>query len=219
MAEINIKDVKLKIGTETQFQSKLKDLPLNTLVGITDPIQEGELDSSIIDKLGKANSSLQKPTATLAKESFVKVGIDGSQKFDESAYVVAPSTDGTAGQVLKKTATGTEWADESGGGKLYLHYVTIKNNSGAALPIVTFKYISTDNTKFSLDKFNFYECFDVYANNNSMPPEFYQVKDISTSANSVFITYYTAYPFSVTSTAQLSVQIADTEINDNIYEL
>ena len=124
MAETNIKDVKLKIGTDEQFQSKLKDLPLNTLVGITDPIQEGELDSSIIDKLGKADNSLQKPTATLAKESFVKVGIDGTQKFDENSYVIAPSTDGTAGQVLKKTASGTEWADESGGGKLYKHKIT-----------------------------------------------------------------------------------------------
>lgn len=122
MAEINIKDVKLKIGTDEQFQSKLKDLPLNTIVGITDPIQEGELDSSIIDKLDKADSSLQKPTSTLAKESFVKVGIDGTQKFDESSYVIAPSTDGTVGQVLKKTETGTEWADESG--KLYMHKVT-----------------------------------------------------------------------------------------------
>ena len=35
---------------------------------------------------------------------------------DDDTYVVAPSVDGTAGQVLKKTATGTEWADESGGG-------------------------------------------------------------------------------------------------------
>ena len=67
-------------------------------------------------KVAKADNSLQKPTDTLAKESFVKVGIDGTQKFDENSYVVAPSTDGTAGQVLKKTANGTEWADESGGG-------------------------------------------------------------------------------------------------------
>ena len=35
---------------------------------------------------------------------------------DDDTYVIAPSTDGTAGQVLKKTATGTEWANESGGG-------------------------------------------------------------------------------------------------------
>ena len=64
---------------------------------------------------------------------------------DDDTYVIAPSTDGTAGQVLKKTATGTEWADESGGGgggKLYLHkiiaafqnspadiYISIINNS------------------------------------------------------------------------------------------
>ena len=44
---------------------------------------------------------------------------------DDDTYVVAPSTGGTVGQVLKKTANGTEWADESGGGggKLYMHYI------------------------------------------------------------------------------------------------
>lgn len=110
-------------------------------------------------------------------------------------------------------------ASEAGGGKLYLHDVTIKNKDGAALPILTFKYISTDNTKFSIEKLDSRKCFDVYANNNSMPPEFYQVKDISKSASSLSITYYTTYPFSVTGTAQLPVQIADIAINDNIFEL
>lgn len=110
-------------------------------------------------------------------------------------------------------------ASKYGGGKFYIHNVTIKNKNGAELPIVTFKYISKDNAKFSIDKLNFQKCFDVYANSNSMPPEFYQVKDMTTSASSVSITYYTTYPFSVTSTAQLPVQIADTEINDNIFEL
>lgn len=110
-------------------------------------------------------------------------------------------------------------ASKYGGGKLYLHDVTIKNKDGAALPILTFKYISKDNAKFSIDKLDFRKCFDVYANNNSMPPEFYQVKDISVGASSISITYYTAYPFSVTGTAQLPVQIADIAINDNVFEL
>ena len=184
---------------------------------IVGTIDKGDLSADVNASLAKADSSLQKPTATLAKESFVKVGIDGSQKFDESSYVVAPSTDGTAGQVLKKTATGTEWANESG--KLYLHDVTIRNNSEIELPIVKFTYISTDNTKFSIDKFNFYKCFDAYANNNSTPPKFYGVKDMSTSASSISITYYTTYPFDVMSTATLPVQIADIKINDNIVEL
>lgn len=83
---------------------------------IVGTIDKGDLSADVNASLAKGDSSLQKPTVTLAKESFVKVGIDGTQKFDESAYVVAPSTGGTAGQVLKKTATGTEWADESGGG-------------------------------------------------------------------------------------------------------
>ena len=184
---------------------------------IVGTIDKGDLSADVNASLAKADSSLQKPTATLAKESFVKVGIDGTQKFDENSYVIAPSTGGTAGQVLKKTANGTEWANESG--KLYLHDVTIKNNSGAELPIAKFKYISTDNTKFSIDKFNFLKCFDVYATNNSTPPEFYGVHAISISADSVMITYYTTYPFSVMSTAQLTVQIADIAINDNIFEL
>ena len=83
---------------------------------IVGTIDKGDLSADVNASLAKGDSSLQKPTATLAKESFVKVGIDGTQKFDESSYVIAPSTGGTAGQVLKKTATGTEWADESGGG-------------------------------------------------------------------------------------------------------
>lgn len=84
MAETNIKDVKLKIGMEAQFQDKLKDLPINTLVGVTDPIQEDELDTSIINKLNKAENSLPKP---------------------------ANDSTGTAGQVLKKTEDGSEWGD------------------------------------------------------------------------------------------------------------
>lgn len=83
---------------------------------IVGTIDKGDLSADVNASLAKGDSSLQKPTTTLAKESFVKVGIDGTEKFDESSYVVSPSTDGTAGQVLKKTETGTEWADESGGG-------------------------------------------------------------------------------------------------------
>ena len=83
---------------------------------IVGTLDKGDLSADVNASLAKADSSLQKPTTTLAKESFVKVGIDGTQSFDENSYVVAPTTDGTAGQVLKKTADGTEWADESGGG-------------------------------------------------------------------------------------------------------
>lgn len=112
-------------------------------------------------------------------------------------------------------------ASEAGGGKLYLHDVTIKE-SGSGLPIVKFKYISSDNTeftKFSLANFNFLRCFDAYANNNNMPPKFYGVKDIATGASSITITYYTTYPFDVASTASLPVQIADIDTNDNVFEL
>ena len=53
---------------------------------IVGTIDKGDLSVDVNASLAKADSSLQKPTATLAKESFVKVGIDGTQKFDESSY-------------------------------------------------------------------------------------------------------------------------------------
>lgn len=123
MATTTIKDVNLKIGTETQFQSKLKDLPLNTLVGTTDPIQEGELDTSIINKLDKAENALPKPTN---------------------------DTTGSAGQVLKKTANGSEWGDApSGGGG---EAVT---PSGATASATSGTFTSAEWTKLQADKNNY----------------------------------------------------------------
>ena len=110
-------------------------------------------------------------------------------------------------------------ATKYGGGKMYMHDVTIKNKEGAALPLLKFKYISTDNTKFTIDKFNFFKCFDIYATNNQTPPTYYGVKDVSKGASSLSVTYYSTYPFTVTSTAQLNIQIANTLINDNVVEL
>lgn len=115
---------------------------------IVGTIDKGDLSADVNASLAKGDSSLQKPTATLAKESFVKVGIDGTQKFDENSYVVAPSTGGTAGQVLKKTANGTEWANESGGGKLYRHNLTCSDINNNEVDISTY---STKQEKFTVD--------------------------------------------------------------------
>lgn len=115
---------------------------------IVGTIDKGDLSADINASLAKGDSSLQNPTATLAKESFVKVGIDGTQKFDENSYVVSPSTDGTEGQVLKKTATGTEWANESGG-KFYRHNLTCSDiNNSQEVDISTY---STKQEKFTVD--------------------------------------------------------------------
>ena len=143
---------------------------------IVGTIDKGDLSADINASLAKADSSLQKPTATLAKESFVKVGIDGTQKFDESAYVVAPSTGGTAGQVLKKTANGTEWANESGGGKLYLHHIKIMayldQGSGVLFDgMISIDMYSSSATKFTLDNLihddNYYYYTGVVNDNQS----------------------------------------------------
>ena len=124
MATTTIKDVNLKIGTETQFQEKLKELPINTLVGTTDPIQESELDTSIITKLNKADNALPKPTN---------------------------DTTGSAGQVLKKTASGSEWGDApsgGGGGEAV-------TPSGATASATSGTFTSAEWTKLQADKNNY----------------------------------------------------------------
>lgn len=142
MAETNIKDVKLKIGTETQFQSKLKDLPLNTLVGTTDPIQEGELDTAIINKLNKAENALPKPTndTTGSAGQVLKKTANGSEW---KTIKGLPDTPPLVGEVLGCTTEGTpEWVPFS----IYNHYMSFETGSGDK---ITLTKISTRSDSFS----------------------------------------------------------------------
>ena len=142
MAETNIKNVKLKIGTESQFQSKLKDLPINTLVGTTDPIQEGELDTSIITKLNKAENALPKPTndTTGSAGDVLSKTANGSEW---KTIKVLPDTPPLVGEVLGCTTEGTpEWVPLS----IYNHYMSFETASGDK---ITLTKISTDSSSFS----------------------------------------------------------------------
>lgn len=94
----------------------------------------------LVDAGKNVDSLLQKPTTVLTKESFVKVGIDGTQIFDESSYIISPSVNGKVGQVLKKTTTGTQWSDESGDGSIA---VTISAPTAATQGVLTEEQLST----------------------------------------------------------------------------
>lgn len=142
MATTNIKDVKLKIGTETQFQSKLKDLPISTLVGTTDPIQEGELDTSIITKLNKAENALPKPTndTTGSTNDVLSKTANGSEW---KTIKVLPDTPPLVGEVLGCTTEGTpEWVPF----RIYNHYMSFETGSGDK---ITLTKISTRSDSFS----------------------------------------------------------------------
>lgn len=144
MTENIIKDVKLKIGTENQFQSKLKDLPLNTLVGTTDPIQEGELDTSIITKLNKADNALPKPTndTTGSAGDVLSKTANGSEW---KTIKVLPDTPPSVGEVLGCTTDGTpEWVPGVLG--IYNHYMSFETASGDK---ITLTKISTRSDSFS----------------------------------------------------------------------
>lgn len=145
MAENTIKDVKLKIGTETQFQEKLKDLPINTLVGTTDPIQESELDTSIITKLNKADNALPKPTndTTGSENDVLSKTPNGSEW---KTIKTLPDTVPSFGDVLSSTTVGTPiWVSGAVFG-IYNHYMSFETASGEK---VTLTKISTDSSSFA----------------------------------------------------------------------
>ena len=68
------KKIDLQIGTEEQFEEKKLSLPVGTLVGITDPIHESELDTDLQTKI---NGKLASPTAPTA-DSAVTMLTDGT---------------------------------------------------------------------------------------------------------------------------------------------
>lgn len=58
------KKIDLQIGTEEQFEEKKLSLPVGTLVGITDPIHESELDTDLKNEI---NGKYTKPSGGIPK--------------------------------------------------------------------------------------------------------------------------------------------------------
>lgn len=71
------KKIDLQIGTEEQFEEKKLSLPVGTLVGITDPIHESELDTDLQTKINEISNKLTAPT-TPSVESAVTMLADGT---------------------------------------------------------------------------------------------------------------------------------------------
>lgn len=110
--------------------------------------------------------------------------------------------------------------DTYGGGKYYIHDVSISDNRTPTLqPSVFFKYISKDNTKFSIDKLNFKICFDVTTSTSDLPPKHYKVDSMIVGGNDLNITYYPTYPYSAAEQTTITISIADIDIRDNVVEL
>ena len=112
--------------------------------------------------------------------------------------------------------------DTSGGGKCYMHDVTISDNStGSLQPTVFFKYISKDNAKFSIDKLNFKICFDVITSTSDLPPKLYKVSSmvVEQGTNNLNISYYSTYPYSVMEEETVVIPKANIQIGDNVVEL
>ena len=112
--------------------------------------------------------------------------------------------------------------DTYGGGKYYLHNVSIRDNSTESLlPNVLFKYISKDNTKFSIDKLNFRICFDVTTSTTELPPKHYKVKGmvVMQGTNNLYIEYYSTYPYSDLDQTTITILKDNIQISDDVIEL
>ena len=75
------KQVDLQIGTEAQFETKKAELPVGTIVGITDPIHEEELDSDLQTAINSISNKLDKPSGNPTEDSLVKVSSTGSTSY------------------------------------------------------------------------------------------------------------------------------------------
>lgn len=125
------KKIDLQIGTEEQFEEKKLSLPVGTLVGITDPIHEFELDTDLQTKINEVNNRLTKP-ATPTADSAVTMLADGTvgtkplTSFTGKTEVYVGSTTPTnPDEILWIDPNGTSGGGGSGGGKLYKHIITV----------------------------------------------------------------------------------------------
>ena len=103
-----------------------------------------------------------------------------------------------------------------------MHDAIISDNSTLSLqPSVFFKYISKDNTKFSIDKLNFKICFDVITSTSDLPPKLYKVSHmvVEQGTNNLNISYYSTYPYSGVEEETIIIPKANIQISDNVVEL
>ena len=82
------KQVDLQIGTEAQFETKKAELPVGTIVGITDPIHEEELDSDLQTAINSISNKLDKPSGNPTEDSLVKVSSTGSTSYKKLSELV-----------------------------------------------------------------------------------------------------------------------------------
>lgn len=79
------KQVDLQIGTEAQFESKKENLPIGTIVGITDPIHKSELDSDLQVSIDSIADKLDKPSGNPTEDSLIVVSSAGSISYQPLA--------------------------------------------------------------------------------------------------------------------------------------
>lgn len=110
------------ISEETFNSLDLSTIPVGSEYEVVSPIEKGDLSADINNALNKAENALPKPTN---------------------------DTTGSAGQVLKKTASGSEWGDAPAGGG---EAVT---PSGATAAATSGTFTSAEWTKLQADKNNY----------------------------------------------------------------
>ena len=77
------KQVDLQIGTEAQFESKKENLPIGTIVGITDPIHKSELDSDLQVLIDSIANKLDRPSSNPTDDSLVEVSSTGAVSWEK----------------------------------------------------------------------------------------------------------------------------------------
>lgn len=89
------KKIDLQIGTEEQFEEKKSSLAVGTLVGITDPIHKGELDSDLQTTINSVSGKLNKPSGDITEDSIVVVKSNGTSVWKAATPILQDYVDDT----------------------------------------------------------------------------------------------------------------------------
>ena len=155
------KKIDLQIGTEEQFEEKKLSLPVGTLVGITDPIHESELDTDLQTKINEVSNKLTAP-ATPTADSAVTMLADGTvgtkpltSITGKTEVYVGSTTPTNPDEILWIDPNGTSGGGGSSVGKLYRHNMNFTIKTTSPPHKYDFYFESSKNTE--LTKTNVFE--------------------------------------------------------------
>ena len=211
----------LKLVEKALKESVLKDVTINqngSDIAFTFNFEDGTSISTPTVTLPKGNTGAKGDKGDKGEQGVSVTGVD-----EVSNEVVSGQTlttlrfnfsDGTNNEVVVHAENGK---NASGGGKLYLHKLSIVIPEGAQAQL---KFLSPDSSKITTVTNELLAKMISGLASNSFPPVYYDIRESAVSNDTMLsLTVYNAYPFNVTQTSNYEINMTHANILDKVTEL